>query len=126
MAMVHQNESFLLNLDRLLHHLVLGIEFAQAEVVCSEFRGQDQLNILQIGCRALQAGVGGLQSLPGSTEQIDFVVQSEGNLVHTLRQRGLRSRTLGTIAGVPVARCAGIGAERGNSPADATRASERA
>ena len=52
-AMLHKDKPFLLNLDRLLHHLEFGIEFAQAEVVSSQFRGQDQFNILKIGRRAL-------------------------------------------------------------------------
>ena len=94
MAMVHQGHALLLNLDRLLHHLSFGIEFAQAEVVGSEFCGQDQLNILQIGRRALQVGVGGLQILPIPPEEIHFVVQGEWNLIQALRDRLRRSPTI--------------------------------
>ena len=126
MAMVHQDKSFLLNLDRLLHHLIFGIEFAQAEVVSSEFRGQDQLNILQIGRRALQAGVGGLQSLTGSTEQIDFVVQAKGTW-YRLCVSGASGVVLsGRLPEYRLRDAPGSALSVGNSPADATRASERA
>ena len=98
--MIHHGQALLLNLDRLLHYFIFGIEFAQAEVVSREFRSQDQLNILQIRRRALQAGVGGLESLAGSTEQIDFVIQGEGNLVQALRQRLTWNRIFRAVAGV--------------------------
>ena len=74
-AMVDEDKTFLLNLDGLLDDLSFGIEFAQVEVVGGEFRGQDQLHVLQIGGGALQAGVGCLEILTVPAEQIDFVVQ---------------------------------------------------
>ena len=79
--MVHQDHALLLDCYRLLHHLSFSIELAQAEIISGQFRCQDELNVLQIGRRALQVSVGGLQVLPVPSEEIDFVVKSERNLV---------------------------------------------
>ena len=51
---LHQIESLSLILYRLLHNLILGIEFAKGEVVGSEFRTQHQLHISQVRGRGLQ------------------------------------------------------------------------
>ena len=66
-------ESLTLIADRFLHHLELGVQLTQREVVSSELGGEHQLYILQIGSCGLQRGVCGFNVTAHPAEEIGLV-----------------------------------------------------
>ena len=108
MAIHHQLQSLLLNVDRLLHHLGFGIEFAQAEVIGGQLRGQHQVHVVHVGCGRLQVGIRGLHAAPHLAEEVGLVIDEERDLVGALGQRPANGYDFRTIARIAIAGGVGI------------------
>ena len=83
--LLHKVQPFLFGCDRFLHDVIFGVEFAQREVVRSEFRGQNELYVAKIGGRGLQSGICCFDLTPHASEKIGFVAQRKRNAINALR-----------------------------------------
>ena len=99
---VHQVQTFFLDVDRFANHVGFAVKLAQVEVVGSEFGGQHQARVLQISRGPLQGSVGRLQPSAHAAKQIHLIVDRKRNRKGVfgvrLNQRGIRALK------VPVAR----------------------
>ena len=113
MTVFYQLQTLLLNVNRFLYHPGFSIEFTQAEVVGGELCGQHQIDVIHIGCRALQRGICGLQSSPVFSKEVRLVAEQKRNLVSALRERAPQGDDFGPMSRIPIASSIGIGAGLG-------------
>ena len=84
MSFVDQLQSLLLKANRFLDHRDFGIQLAQLKIVGRQFRTYQQPHILKVGGRGLERRIRRLHTPPHAPEQVDFVIQGKGNVVHIL------------------------------------------
>src|SRR5256885_3087202 len=106
MPSLHQVKSFTLVVDRFLHDLVFGIEFAKSEIVGGEFSRQHQLHIAQIGSGGLQRCIRRFYILPHAAKEVDLITERKRNRVQILRVRARLNESRGRSIERPVARSA--------------------